>query len=577
MTLPAQYENPSANVIRSLLQHTNELSIYAKEVPYALKADVAELDLATGQMVLEIEYAGSDIERYLVDGSVSFDLEALKGAHAVERETYSLSNVAAKLIKTDSTLYRLECQLPESVFVQENRGAVRIPFILGMQSRVNLEVYLHDLNVPGRLRNLSVGGCMVDIDLAESIAINVDQEIPGVTLEFPNGESFFAEGKVRHIRSIGSHGYAALGIQFINLTTSQTEALFQFVNESEREAAFRTGTNDKLSHHSPLFIAGAKEKKMLQREVQEREKRARQSPMERGVVDVAHQLQVGLMHMRNNSLFPSEIIYDCVDTLRYLVEQDRKAFLYALAYLRDEPDWVRHAVQVAGQLTDLLLLRDPHDTQVREAVLGALLHTMGKPLLISAELPSLKITMNPEQKAILRGHVTKLCSKLDELGWKASPTCRAVIEQANERLDGSGYPAGKREEQLSALLRLVAVIKAINKLMHSRNGLPPRAPLDAYRRVHEADSAYDKTVLVEYIQVYGLYPIGCLTKYSGGFLAWVMDIDNKGMPNQVHIVKNLRFPDTNISSVIGQDDLPQIGKLQEIVNPSDYGVNIVKI
>ena len=74
MTLPAQYENPSANVIRSLLQHTNELSIYAKEVPYALKADVAELDLATGQMVLEIEYAGSDIERYLVDGSVSFFL-----------------------------------------------------------------------------------------------------------------------------------------------------------------------------------------------------------------------------------------------------------------------------------------------------------------------------------------------------------------------------------------------------------------------------------------------------------------------------------------------------------------------
>tara|TARA_R110000824_G_scaffold372077_2_gene562013 strand:- start:47786 stop:49519 length:1734 start_codon:yes stop_codon:yes gene_type:complete len=577
MTLTALYENPSANVIRSLLQHTNELSIYAKEVPYALKADVAELDLTTGQMVLEIEYAGSDIERYLVDGNVSFDLEALKGTHAVERETYSLSNVPTKLIKTDSTLYRLECQLPESVFIQENRGAVRIPFILGMQARVNLEVYLHELNVPGRLRNLSVGGCMIDIDLAESIAINVDQAIPGVTLEFPNGESFFAEGKVRHIRSIGSHGYAALGIQFINLATSQTEALFQFVNESEREAAFRTGSNDKLSNHSPLFIAGAKEKKMLQREVQEREKRARQSPMERGVVDVAHQLQVGLMHMRNNSLFPSEIFYDCVDTLRYLVEQDRKAFLYALAFLRDEPDWVRHAVQVAGQLTDLLLLRDPHDAQVREAVLGALLHTMGKPLVISAELPSLKVTMNPEQKAILRGHVTKLCSKLDALGWKPSPTCRAVIEQANERLDGSGYPAGKREEQLSALLRLIAVIKAINKLMHSRNGLPPRAPLDAYRRVHEAGSAYDKTVLVEYIQVYGLYPIGSLTKYSGGFLAWVMDIDNKGMPNQVNIVKNLRFPDTNISSVIGQDDLPQIGKLQEIVNPSDYGVNIVKI
>ncbi|MCH4811666.1 PilZ domain-containing protein [Halomonas neptunia] len=436
---------------------------------------------------------------------------------------------------------------------------------------------MHELNVPARLRNLSVGGCMVDIDLAESIAISVKQEIPGITLEFPNGVSFFAAGKVRHIRPLGNQGYAALGIEFINLTTSQTEALFQYVNEAEREAAFRTGTNDKLTHHSPLFVAGAKEKKLLQREAQNREKRARQSPMERGVVDVSHQLQVGLMHMRTRSVFPSELFYDCVDTLRYLVEQDRKTFLYALAFLRDEPDWVRHAVQVAGQLADMLLARDPHSPQVREAVLGALLHTMGKPLLISAELPSLKVNMNPAQKAILSGHIEELNRKLSELNWVPSPTCREVIEQANERLDGSGYPSGKHGEQLSTLIRLVTVIKAINKLLHGRNGEPPRSPLKAYRRIHETSAAYDKTVLIEYIQVYGLYPIGSLAKYSAGFLAWVMDTDSKGIPKQVNIVKNLSFPDTNISSVISEGDLSQIGELQEIVNPADYGVKVIKV
>ncbi|HSP32307.1 MAG TPA: PilZ domain-containing protein [Halomonas sp.] len=312
-----------------------------------------------------------------------------------------------------------------------------------MQGRLNLEVYLHDLIVPARLRNLSVGGCMVDIDLAESIAIGVGQELPGVTLELPKGESFFVEGKIRHIRPFGNHGYAALGIQFINMTMSQSEALFPYVHEAEREAAFRTGSNDKLTYHSPLCVAGIKEKKLLQREAQERDKRARQSPMERGVVDVAHQLQVGLMHMRTRSVFPSELFYDCVDTLRYLVEQDRKAFLYALACLRDEPDWVRHAVQVASQLADMLLTRDPHAPQVREAVLDALLHTMGKPLLISAELPSFKVNMSPVQRAILGGHVEELNRKISELDWAPSPTCREVIEQANERLDGSGYPSGK--------------------------------------------------------------------------------------------------------------------------------------
>lgn len=577
MAAPILYENPSASVIRSLLQHTHELSIYSKDMPYAIKAEVIELNLGSGRMMLEVGYAGSDIERYVATGNLSFDLEALKGPHSNERETYSLSNVAAKLLQIDSTLYRLECQLPESVFVQENRGAVRIPFILGMQTRVGIEVYLNELNVPGRLRNLSIGGCMVDIDLADSIAIGVDQEIPGVTLEFPNGDSFFAEGKIRHIRPFGNHGYAAVGIQFINLSMPQSESLFHYVKESEREAAYRTGTNDKMVYHSSLFIPGAKEKKIQHREAQERDKRSRQSPMERGVMDVSHQLQVGLMYMKTRQLFPAEIFYDCVDTLRYLVEQDRKMFLYALAFLRDESDWVRHAVQVAGQLADMLLIRDPHNPQVREAVLGALLHTMGKPLLISAELPSLKVNMNPTQKVILSGHVTALHDKLRQLGWEPSPTCREVIEKANERLDGSGYPAGNRGEQLSDLVRLVSVIKAINKLLHARNGESPRPPLDAYRSIHETGTVYDKTVLVEYIQIYGLYPIGSLARFSGGFLAWVMDINGKGMPSQVNVVKNLRFPDTNINSVITEGDLSQIGKLEGIVNPSDYGVKVLKI
>ncbi|MFP3386737.1 hypothetical protein, partial [Tritonibacter sp. SIMBA_163] len=82
---------------------------------------------------------------------------------------------------------------------------------------------------------------------------------------------------------------------------------------------------------------------------------------------------------------------------------------------------------------------------------------------------------------------------------------------------------------------------------------------------------YDKTVVVEYIKVYGLYPIGSLVKFSGGFLAWIMDIDGKGMPAQVQVVKNLRFPDANINTAMNKQDMLQIGKLEGVVNPNDYG------
>lgn len=244
---------------------------------------------------------------------------------------------------------------------------------------------------------------MIDVDLSDCIVLSINRKIPGITLEFPNGETFWAEGKIRHIRPFGNHGYAAVGIQFINLSASQTEALFHYVNESEREAIFRTGSSDKIDQPSSLFIPGVKEKKILQREILEREKLTRQLPAERDMINIAHQLQIGMMYIKNHNLFPAEIFYGCVDTLLNSLKEDRKIFLYSLAFLRDESDWVRHAIKVAGQLADILLLRDPYNHQIREAVLGALLHTMGKALLISEKLPSLKVTMTPPQKIFSGG------------------------------------------------------------------------------------------------------------------------------------------------------------------------------
>lgn len=127
MAIPAPYENFPAHVIRSLLQHTYVLSVYAKDMPYPLETDVAELNISTGRFVLDVGYAEWDIEQCLSSGCLSFDLEALSGPQATEREAYSLSNVAAKLLKTDSALYRLECQLPESFVVQENGGRFAFP------------------------------------------------------------------------------------------------------------------------------------------------------------------------------------------------------------------------------------------------------------------------------------------------------------------------------------------------------------------------------------------------------------------------------------------------------------------
>ncbi|WP_083632755.1 PilZ domain-containing protein [Chromohalobacter japonicus] len=565
--------NHLAGVLRTLIAKEHTITVFSKKTTNPLQGEILNLDMDTGAFELSVTYDKADIESYIYQGYLSFDIEIPAPSDEEVTEIYNFEKIKAQPLKKETGAYEIKCQLADALFTEETRGAVRIPLILGMSARATLEVFPNELTIKGRLRNISTGGCMLDIDIEDSLPLYVNQVLPSVTLEFPNGEYFYARGCIRHMRPFGSEGHAALGIQFVEVERDMENALFHVVSESEREAAYRAGVDGRSVSQSAVYIPRKKEDSILKHASQKSNESPNTPPMVKGVRTIARQLQAVLIFIKNWNAFPEETLYDCTDSLLYLVRQNRKEFLYALSFLRDQPEWVRHAIQVAGLLADMVTSRDPHSPHLREALAGTLMHTMGKPLLMSEKLPSLKTNMTPQQKEILLGHVDKLLEKMSELGWRPSEGCLDVIQNANELLDGSGYPAGKTGDELSEFVKHISVIKAVNKYTHARNGVTPRTPLDAYRWVHEHDELYDHMILTDYIQQYGLYPIGSLAKFSRGFLAWIMDIDNKGAPTQVHVVKNLAFIDAHIDTVLTSTDFMQIGRLVGIVNPNDHRVD----
>ncbi|HCD2859868.1 TPA: metal-dependent phosphohydrolase, partial [Enterobacter hormaechei] len=102
-------------------------------------------------------------------------------------------------------------------------------------------------------------------------------------------------------------------------------------------------------------------------------------------------------------------------------------------------------------------------------------------------------------------------------------------------------------------------------------------PLEVYRIVNQQQAEYERKWLVYYMKLYGTYPIGSLVKYSGGFLGWVTDIDSSGLPVTVRVVKDLRYPDANINSIISGSDLAQIGRLENVVDPVEYQIRVKKL
>ncbi|MBZ9560307.1 MULTISPECIES: PilZ domain-containing protein [unclassified Modicisalibacter] len=563
--------NNFAYAIETILNKGHNVYILSKYEPQTLPATILEVDAATGKLLIEAHFDQDKLERFVWNGKINIDIEIMKEED--EPETLSLERIQASASKKSGDTYRLSCQLPNSIFVKEARGSVRIPFVLGMKAKANIVVYEGGMSLAGSVKNLSIGGCLLEVAIEDSTALSVGQDLAEVHIEFPNCQSFTSHARVRHMRPLGGGLQAAVGIEFLDISPELQKDLSHFVNECERESARRTGLKPLEIATSALFIASGKTRQMLQKERREHLKATKLPPMVQGVREVARRLQLSLMFLKNHRDFPQEIIYDCADTLLYLLSKERKQLLYALSYLTSAPDWVRHTLVTSVRLADYMLASPALAHKARGAIVGSLLHVMGKSLLLNRDLPSLKVCMTPTQKEILRGHVTALLAKFDEIDWQPGSICLDVIVNANERLDGSGYPAGKRGDALSDEARYMAVVKIIDKLTHPRNGAPPQPPIDAYRWVNEHSQCYERSMLVEYIQTYGLYPIGMLARYSQGFLAWIVDVDLKGLPNKVHVVKNLHFSDTSLDINLTQNDFGQIGKLESIVNPADYDIS----
>lgn len=542
----------------------HDITIFSGPGAHPLAAQIAGIDIGKRLLVLQVFCPMGNIGDYLPGGLASFDLENINRDDS--SELLCFENVPATCDRISNGLFEIRCTLGDTLLVTEKPGGVRVPFIQGMSASVSLEVFTGSLTLGARLCNLSIGGCMLEIPLTASTPLSINQQIPTVAIDFPNGERLRMRGSIRNIRPFGRTRHVAIGVRFIDLDRETQQRLLYIVAESESELARRTGMESRRGRASPLFLVN-RDYTRPPNSVNKRRKKL--SPMVHTIKEVARQQHIMLHLLKNERPFPEDLLYESSDTLLHLAESSRQQLLYALHYLNEEASWVQHSVRVAALLGDTLLARPELAGDAREAVAGALLHVMGKPLLLSERLPSLDTSLGASQRSILKQHVETLEQRLRQIDWSPSPILGNLVGGINERLDGSGYPNGKMADTLPTLLRIASVIKIIDTLTHARNGRSALTPLEAYRWVY-GHGGYDRKCLIRHVHRYGFYPVGSLTKYSGGFLAWVMEIDRGGMPSQVRVVKNLAFQDSTLDTVLTAKDLTMIGKLKEVVDPTDF-------
>ncbi|MBA3964358.1 MAG: DUF3391 domain-containing protein [Nitrospirales bacterium] len=211
--------------------------------------------------------------------------------------------------------------------------------------------------------------------------------------------------------------------------------------------------------------------------------------------------------------------------------------------------------------------------------LGALFHDVGE-LKFSAEQLLRKGSMSAfERKNFLSTHPkygVEMAEKLPNFPYEAID----VIRQHHERLNGSGFPAGKKDAQISMFAKIVMVVDEYDELCHHPDPAKSLIPSEAlsYLYVKCRHTLWHDAV-VSLISQLGVYPPGSLVNLSNQKIGIVTSVnlanrlrpvilvyDESTSPNEP-IILNLSEEDETLSIVSAIRPVDLSPRIRECLNP----------
>jgi putative two-component system response regulator len=107
-----------------------------------------------------------------------------------------------------------------------------------------------------------------------------------------------------------------------------------------------------------------------------------------------------------------------------------------------------------------------NEKELRQLYLGAFLHDIGK-VLVPGEIINKPGPLSPEERKIMMTHAglgEQICLELGPLDEIAH-----LVGSHHERPNGTGYPRGLRESEISYLSRILAIIEIYDALRSERS------------------------------------------------------------------------------------------------------------
>ena len=292
--------------------------------------------------------------------------------------------------------------------------------------------------------------------------------------------------------------------------------------------------------------------------------------------EIAHATKICLQAKRAViSMFEEARMGKAVDTggAQKLVEEISDSVsrnpgaLISLARLKTVDDYTyMHSVAVCAMMVALAKQLGMDEKQTRLAGLAGLMHDLGKAMIPMEILNKPGKLTDAEFDQVKRhpaeGHRMLLS------GTDVDPVVLDVCLHHHEKTDGSGYPEGLKDAQISRFAKMGAVCDVYDAVTSNRPYKAGWDPAESLRRMAEwAKGHFDIQVFQAFVKSLGIYPIGSLVQLSSGRLGVVVDQTGKSLTTPC--VKVFFSTKSNMRIVPEVIDLSRPGATEKIVSRED--------
>lgn len=223
-------------------------------------------------------------------------------------------------------------------------------------------------------------------------------------------------------------------------------------------------------------------------------------------------LRLAMEDVASGKSIPGQRVFSIAEKIIHQLRLDKDtlvSFINIFGFLGESDNYLySHSMNVAILAGGTGLALEYNDSQLLDLCTASLLHDLGL-FKIPDKIVKKPGKLNKEEFAQVKKHCSYGLDLLANIS-DMPDSVHEVVYQHHERIDGTGYPEGKKGMEISDSAKIVAIVEVYESMTHPR---PYRSekiiPYEGVREVvQEARRAFEPRFVKKFLRFITPYPLG---------------------------------------------------------------------